>query len=231
MPFNSAFGTSWSSGISDLPTTLTGFSIFGTTFLFGTDGPDEIELGDTRDLVFALGGDDDVSSGAGADRLFAGAGDDALSGGSGRDSLFGGTGADTLDGGRGSDRLVGGSGDDELTGGRGNDVLLGGAGADVFVFDPSRKNEGRDTIVDFELGVDKIGLSVDDVLASTPDLLGPDGAFQPADLDASPLWDIVEGDAGVATIVHPNGTIALATVPFDESLTFEAVFDAVVELI
>ena len=217
--------------VASLPTTITGLSIFGTSILFGTGGADRIETGDTRDLVFGLDGADTIAGGAGADRLFGNAGDDTLAGGIGTDGLFGGSGADVLDGGRGNDRLVGGSGDDDLTGGIGNDVLLGGTGADTFVFDPSRAGEGRDTIVDFELGTDRIGLAVDDVLAATPGLLGPDGAFQASDLDASPRWDIVEGDAGAATIVHPNGTITLATVPFSEDLTFEAVFDTVVELI
>jgi Ca2+-binding RTX toxin-like protein len=67
-----------------------------------------------------------------------------------------GTGRDdAIAGGAGDDTLRGRDGDDMLTGGTGNDVLRGGAGQDVFVF---RAYDGRDRIVDFEVG-DRIDLS------------------------------------------------------------------------
>ncbi|WP_420010631.1 M10 family metallopeptidase C-terminal domain-containing protein [Tateyamaria sp.] len=50
----------------------------------------------------------------------------------------------------------GGVGADILVGGSGNDTLTGGAGADVFVFD---REAGFDTVIDFEVGTDKIDLS------------------------------------------------------------------------
>ncbi|GBD50631.1 calcium-binding protein [Methylopila sp. Yamaguchi] len=70
--------------------------------------------------------------------------------------MTGGVGADTLSGGAGADRINGGGGADVLFGGGDNDVLTGGAGADIFVF--TDVDQGRDTITDFQIGVDKIGI-------------------------------------------------------------------------
>ena len=70
-----------------------------------------------------------------------------------QDTQFGG--ADRLDGGAGHDVLNGGAGDDILIGGVGDDALTGGAGADRFVFGQSH---GRDTITDFQPGLDTIDL-------------------------------------------------------------------------
>ena len=68
-------------------------------------------------------------------------------GGSARDLLWGNDVANTLKG-------MGGN--DVLRGFGGNDTLYGGAGSDVFVFD----NDGsRDTIADFQSGIDKIDLT------------------------------------------------------------------------
>ncbi|MDJ0632123.1 MAG: hypothetical protein QNJ34_02925 [Xenococcaceae cyanobacterium MO_188.B29] len=78
--------------------------------------------------------------------MYGGAGNDTLTGGRGRDTLFGETGGDELHGGGGGDFLIGGVGRDVLTGGRGSDVFVLAAG------------EGRDTITDFTVDVDKIGL-------------------------------------------------------------------------
>ena len=51
---------------------------------------------------------------------------------------------------------MGGNGDDTLDGGNGRDLLAGGAGADVFVF---ATGTNRDTITDFEDGIDQIDLT------------------------------------------------------------------------
>ncbi|NEP35311.1 DUF4347 domain-containing protein [Moorena sp. SIO3B2] len=82
------------------------------------------------------------------------AGDDLLDGGDGDDQLFGDEGNDTLLGGQGQDKLDGGSGNDLLNGGQGDNILTGGAGKDIFVLSTAGKN----TIVDFEDGVDLLKL-------------------------------------------------------------------------
>ncbi|MEM8812605.1 MAG: CHRD domain-containing protein [Pseudomonadota bacterium] len=80
-------------------------------------------------------------------------GNDVLSGNSGVNVLNGQVGDDVLDGEGGDDELIGGLGNDVLIGGEGDDVLTGGEGEDVFVFEDG---DGTDTIVDFEVGVDRI---------------------------------------------------------------------------
>ena len=74
----------------------------------------------------------------------------------GNDIISGAGGSDRLDGGIGNDTLNGGDGDDILIGGAGNDSLTGGAGADVFMFGPGA---GADTVVDFQVGIDRLDVS------------------------------------------------------------------------
>ena len=70
--------------------------------------------------------------------------------------IVGTDGNDTLETGDGNDILSGLGGDDLLTGGPGDDTLTGGFGSDIFELEPGG---GTDTITDFELGTDLIGLS------------------------------------------------------------------------
>ena len=63
---------------------------------------------------------------------------------------------DFIFGKQGKDHLFGLGGDDFLNGGQGKDQLTGGEGADTFVF---TKGSGKDTIMDFEVGVDMIQIA------------------------------------------------------------------------
>ena len=63
---------------------------------------------------------------------------------------------DYLFGKQGKDHLFGLGGDDFLNGGQGKDQLTGGEGADTFEF---TKGSGKDTITDFEVGVDMIHIA------------------------------------------------------------------------
>lgn len=99
----------------------------------------------------------------GADTLTGGAGADTLRGLAGNDRLSGLDGADQLVGGWGRDTLLGGAGADRIEGGAGRDVLFGGSGADHFVF---RQGNGRDSLRDFENGIDKIVLPGTDSFAA-----------------------------------------------------------------
>jgi hypothetical protein len=85
-----------------------------------------------------------------------GSGNDTLTGTAGNDSLNGRRGNDILIGNAGNDTLIGGNGKDTLTGGLGSDTLTGGNGQDIFVF---ADGSGIDTITDFNLERDKIGLT------------------------------------------------------------------------
>ncbi|HEX8468866.1 MAG TPA: cadherin domain-containing protein [Allosphingosinicella sp.] len=111
--------------------------------------------GNGNDIVTGTGGEDRLDGGNGNDVLNGLGGHDLLKGGNGNDSLYGGSGNDILVGENGSDLLFGGDGRDVLAGGNGNDSLSGGAGADIFQFG---KGGGRDTVSDFEVGVDRIAL-------------------------------------------------------------------------
>lgn len=80
-----------------------------------------------------------------------------LVGRNGRDTINANNGNDIVLGGGNNDTLNGGNGNDIIFGGRGNDSLNGGRGNDVFVIAPKNKN-GFDTISDFRLGQDRVGL-------------------------------------------------------------------------
>lgn len=62
------------------------------------------------------------------------------------DTLAGDAGVNTINGREGSDRLLGSEG---------NDILTGGAGSDIFIL---ASGSGNDTITDFKVGQDSLGL-------------------------------------------------------------------------
>jgi hypothetical protein len=101
-------------------------------------------------------GNDTLTGTEGNDFLNGRRGNDSLIGNAGNDTLIGGNGKDVLVGSAGDDLLDGGNGIDTLRGGLGNDTLTGGNRQDIFVF---ASDEGIDTINDFQLGTDKIGLT------------------------------------------------------------------------
>ncbi len=146
----------------------------GDDLLSGRNGNDNIQAGPGADEARGGNGDDVMDLGPGDDEGQGGNGDDTMLGGEGDDSLDGGNGDDTIDGGAGEDRIGGGNGDDVLNGGAqddeihgnngddtirggpGDDLLRGNTGQDTFVLAPG---EGTDTIADFEVGDDLIGLA------------------------------------------------------------------------
>lgn len=69
--------------------------------------------------------------------------------------IYGNAAANRLFGWAGDDLLDGGAGADVLNGGAGTDTLTGGAGGDSFVF---ASGYGKDTVTDFQHGVDKLVL-------------------------------------------------------------------------
>lgn len=79
--------------------------------------------------------------------------------GSGALNGTGNSGNNVLTGNGYINTLNGGAGHDTLIGGLGNDKLTGGAGQDVFLFNSALRSDNVDTITDFTVGTDKIGLS------------------------------------------------------------------------
>ena len=139
--------------------------------IVGTDEDEILEGNDGDDLVAGLLGDDTLFGNDGDDTLrgdlnsrdsqnnVAG-GDDVISGGTGNDQIGGKTGNDLLSGDEGDDEIFGDDGDDTIMGVTGNDTLTGddfsgGSGLDLFVFG---NGDGTDTITDFDITEDLIGL-------------------------------------------------------------------------
>ncbi|MDX5591960.1 M10 family metallopeptidase [Pseudovibrio sp. SPO723] len=110
-----------------------------------------------------------------------------------------GTEIEAAVGGSGDDVIIGNALDNTLEGGGGNDTLIGGAGADVFVFDATTQGFGdRDTIVDFEDGIDTILIDDGSSFSTASfDLL----EFLSSGLDTSISW-------GNSTITLENVSIA-----------------------
>ncbi|MEL6939723.1 MAG: calcium-binding protein [Cyanobacteria bacterium J06598_1] len=125
--------------------------------IVGTDGDDTLAGGDGAQIIDG-GAGDDILRGDNNSRSAGNSvgGDDILFGGAGADRLGGKGGNDTLYGGDDDDMLWGDKGDDLMFGGLGNDTASGGQGADTFVL---AAGEGTDTITDFEVGTDLIGLA------------------------------------------------------------------------
>jgi Ca2+-binding RTX toxin-like protein len=138
--------------------------------------------------------------------------------------LSGGDGNDTLIGGGGLDTLVGGTGIDTLIGGAGWDKLTGGADSDQFKFDAFAHiglGFTRDVVTDFQLGIDKIDLSVIDANGA----LAGSTAF---------LWRGTTGFSGVAgqlayRIVDAAGTVDDKTV-IDGDINGDRVADFQIQL-
>lgn len=155
--------------------------------------------------------DHSLDTGGGSGTLVGGAGNDALAGGAGHDTLDGRTGNDTLDGGGGNDTLIGGNGSDRL---------IGGAGADVFRYTKTAEsNNGQtDTIVDLEVGVDRIDLAA--ILGATDLLWGGTGPLAYAvwhAFDGTDTWVYVDTDGNAGTremVIRLLGEHALTQADF-----------------
>ena len=127
--------------------------------------------GATRTVSVAASTANNLLAGeSGANNMTGGSGNDLMFGAGGNDTLNGGDGADLLVGGSNNDVLNGGAGTDTLIGGTSQDTMTGGADADSFVFDDGysgNSSGSRDIITDFEVGVDKIDLSLWDANTSS----------------------------------------------------------------
>ncbi|WP_425080816.1 fasciclin domain-containing protein [Ruegeria arenilitoris] len=142
-----------------LPVSVTG--------ILGQKNTDFILGDDSDEFHFTGRGKDFVHGGGGNDVIGAGRGKDIVLGGDGNDTIFGGRGMDILRGDDGNDKIFGGRGKDLIDGGADDDFLVGGRGRDTFFFE---EGDGEDTILDFEIGKDKIDLSGYDGIDSFEDI-------------------------------------------------------------
>ena len=128
----------------------------GNDLLFGDRGSDTLCGGDGDDTMYGdIGSRLPIGSAGGQDQMCGGSGNDLLFGNEGQDTVNGDSGNDTIYGGKDEDSLLGGAGDDFLFGDEGNDTLIGGTGNDRFILG---LDLGSDTILDFQTGLDSIGL-------------------------------------------------------------------------
>ncbi|WP_017327799.1 calcium-binding protein [Synechococcus sp. PCC 7336] len=120
------------------------------------------------DVIYgSIFGDFALRGTQGDDRIYASLGDDYVNGLRGSDTIEGGGGNDELHGSLGDDAIHGGRGDDDIYGGAGSDTLVGGDGADYFIFpDNSLQEEDIDRIKDFEVDLDRIGISTTELEAA-----------------------------------------------------------------
>ncbi|MEG5034899.1 hypothetical protein QUB44_17890, partial [Microcoleus sp. AT3-D2] len=169
----------------------------GEDLIYGGDGSDELCGGEGNDTIYGDRADNrGVSVGANdqQDCINGGDGDDLLYGNEGQDTINADAGSDTLIGGKDNDLLNGGAGDDWLFGDLGEDTLIGGMGSDQYVLSA---DGGTDTVINFEVGVDKFVLS--------------DGlSFQQLQFSATPngtLLLVAGTDRVLANLVGVNGAI------------------------
>jgi ABC-type amino acid transport substrate-binding protein len=145
-----------------------------SNILFTGAGNDEVELNFTSPTA----GNNIINAGSGDDRIFVSQGDSVF-GGSGNDSFYAidGQGGNRISGGAGNDefflgsndRALGGDGDDIFrVGVGGGNLISGGAGADQFWIVNAELPKASNTIVDFQLGTDVIGINSPVSLGITP---------------------------------------------------------------
>ncbi|MBE7380163.1 MAG: alkaline phosphatase [Leptolyngbya sp. SIO1E4] len=149
-------------------------------FQDGTNEGETLVGAESDDVIVAFGGDDTVAGDLNGDSVYGSDGNDILRGDlnsrssqvgiGGDDIIYGGNGDDRIGGKGGNDMLFGDDGDDQIWGDDGDDLLRGGLGNDTLTGDDASGGqgvdtfvlavgEGTDTIMDFEVGVDFIGLA------------------------------------------------------------------------
>ncbi|MBI2314419.1 MAG: M10 family metallopeptidase C-terminal domain-containing protein [Betaproteobacteria bacterium] len=173
----------------------------GDDVLYGGAGNDTLRGAGGNDINRGAGGDDVLYGGAFNDTLFGGAGNDVLRGAGGNDSIQGGFGDDQLYGGAGNDVLSGDDGNDTLYGALGHDTLTGGLGADRFVFNSAPDAASNvDTLLDFEVGIDKFLLDSAVFTALSAGALAA-GSFH-AGTTAADANDFILYDAGTGSVFY-----------------------------
>ena len=128
------------------------------------------------------------------------------------DTVIGDNGDDLLFGGKGADLLFGAEGNDTLLGDLAQDTLIGGPGNDLFLLrQPGAPTDvaAADSIADFQVGIDSIGLSGGLTFANLRlEAVGCDTAIRVA--DSSQVLAVVNGvspDRLLGSFVTANLTL------------------------
>ncbi|WP_373544700.1 SdiA-regulated domain-containing protein [Chamaesiphon sp.] len=144
-------------GINDIVFTGSGNDSVDIAIAGALAGNNRVDLGSGNDIIYLANGDSlsetlrERAFGSGGDDIFeaSDAKDYRISGGAGNDTIFLGTNGRAL-GGDGNDKLFVGTG--------GGNLLSGGAGADQFWIANAELPSAANTIVDFQIGTDVIGI-------------------------------------------------------------------------
>jgi hypothetical protein len=169
-----------------------------------------------------------TGSDAAGDVIYGSAAANIILGEGGSDNLAGFGGNDTIFGGAGTDHIVGGKGGDRLDGGTGNDTFYY-----VALSDSGLTKATRDSIENFQAGMDKITLTIID--ANTANGAATNDAFSWMDTNVNfggvagqlraywtPNGQIIEGDVNgdkkadfSIEIVDPDHSITLMATDFN----------------
>ncbi|UAB78083.1 M10 family metallopeptidase C-terminal domain-containing protein [Erythrobacter sp. SCSIO 43205] len=134
---------------------------------------------------------------------------DAAAGGNITGQVLGGTGNDRFRGSGANEAFLGQEGSDWLEGGGGADQLSGGAGADVFVYTALTDSTAgeRDTITDFESGVDTIHIGALGEASFTLTPSGGDTILRAGTLEVLVIGTVLTSDiVNTATPSQLDGT-------------------------
>jgi len=191
--------------------------------MWGNDGANVIDGGAGADIMYGFGGDDLYVVDNAGDTIVEGSG-------GGFDTVFtsisyvlfddierlGVNGAGTtfaidLTGNARANEISGNNGANVIAGQGGSDVLIGNGGADTFAFTSSIYAGSIDQVLDFQVGVDKIGLDDGEFAGLSLGALAP-GAFHTGaaahdaddrivyDSATGALWFDADGSGGGAAV-------------------------------
>jgi hypothetical protein len=194
-------------------------SLFGVDGIIAepTEGNDIFTLVGDNQTVDLLGGNDQLTVSGSGNTVNGDAGNDeliddgsgtgnTLDGGAGNDTLKGGTGG-TLDGGTGRDVIY------ASPNGSGGNTISGGTGRDIFIIATGEIPTTPNTITDFQVGLDVIGVSLTPAVTEPAQLtFTEDGGNTTISFDGADIA-IVNGTVTEANVIILESGAPLAPLP------------------
>jgi Ca2+-binding RTX toxin-like protein len=127
----------------------------GNNEIYAGEGENTITSGSGNDLIYGGSLADIIYAGAGTNRIFASEGNNIVVTQDGNDTVYTGSGRDFISTGGGDDTIYASEGDNWINAGTGNNNIYSGSGRDLFILNAG---VGFNTINNFEIGKDKLGL-------------------------------------------------------------------------